>query len=80
MYITWSRYLGMSSDSSSAVEHATSDGLITAQFPFVKQSNKEALVQVYSQNTLCNKNTPQNFCHHKFLLVLLHDQPEIIQF
>jgi len=51
----------MSSDSSSAVEHATSDGLITAQFPFVKQSNKEALVQVYSQNTLCNNNTPQNF-------------------
>jgi len=35
-YITWSRYLGKSSVSISAVELATSDGLITAQFPFVK--------------------------------------------
>lgn len=35
-YITWSRYLGKSSVSTLAVELATSDGLITAQFPFVK--------------------------------------------
>ena len=56
----------MSSDTSSAVAEATSDGLITAQFPFGKQSDKQALVQVYSQNTLCNKiNTPQKINSHE---------------
>ena len=71
----------MSSDSSSAVEDATSDGLITAQFPFVKQSDKEALVQVCISQNICNKNTPNIFCQHKFLPGFLHDQPEInIQF
>ena len=71
MYITWSRYLGKSSVISSAVAHATSDGLITAQFPLVKQSNKEAfLVNVH----YCAIMYSQIFTAWCFCI---HDQPEI---